>query len=796
MAAVLMRLRSEARRRWHAWVALGIAIGIAAGAAIAAAAGALRADSAYPRYVSAQRAAHVMLGGIGADDPATIDEIRRQIQSFPEVVDSEIGQFVSSSAVVRRTGKIAAFPNIVVVGSNETRQGFTFDIPKLLEGRMYTREAPDEGILDWVAADKLDVGLNDVIDVRLLDFADAEGAPRVVLAPVRVVGIAVFPGSVPAVGQTPLSGLAVTPAFMRSYSRNIPPSNDAPSVLLRSDDDIPSFLERVRALPVDVDIVSTLPEHVAGVQRTLRFEVLALWALSTLVGLAAVAIFGQAIARMTLVESADFSSLGALGMQRAAMTVIGIARAGFVGAIATIVAAGVAVAASVLTPIGISRLVEPDPGLALNGVVLAVGLAATLLIVPALAAWPSFRTAKAGEPAGPRRPSSLADAVAARAPVATATGVRMALDPGRGRRAIPVRTAVLGSLIGIAAVTASLVFASSLAHLIRTPELYGFNWSEIVIAEGSGPELEEALAEDPDVEAMSRGGVVNMLIAGKPLVPFVYEPGSIVPTILSGRAPVGDDEIALGPSLMRAFDLKIGDSVPVEIPNEGAAPARGRLRIVGTTVVPSVLFQQILPGEGAALTMDAIRRLAPEDVRSEEEIPWIVRYRAGVDVDAKHGALNERFPFLFTIQLRQPAGDLISLTRVERIPVALAGLLGFMAAATLMHALLSSIRRRRPDLAVLKTLGFRTGQIRRAVGWQAAVLAVIALIVALPLGVVAGRWAWSAFATNLGVVDAPRVPLPAIGLIVPATLGLAALISAVPARAAARTQPALVLRAE
>lgn len=798
MAAVWMRLRAEARYRWRAWLALGVAIGIASGASIAAASGALRADSAYPRFVQAQRAAHVTLGGIAADEAAVIEDIRRRIASFPEVVDSQVGQFVTGSAVVRRTGKVAAFPNILVVGSTEARQGIDFDKPKLLEGRLYDRSAPDEGIIDWIAADKLGVGLGDVVDVRLFDVeGGGESAPAVVLAPVRVVGIAVFPGSVPAVGQTPLSGLAVTPAFMRSYAKYVSSSNDAPTVLLGGEEDIASFLTRVRELPNAVDIVSTLPDHVAGVQRTLRFEVLALWALSALLGLGAVAIFGQALTRMTLVESAGFSSLGALGMSRAALTVVGIARGCAVGGVATLVACGVAVAASTFTPIGISRVVEPEPGIALNGMVLAVGLAATLLAVAALTVWPSFRAAKAGEPTIPRRPSVLAAAVAGRAPVATATGIRMALDPGRGRRAVPTRTAVLGSLIGIAAVAASLVFASGLGHLIRTPELYGFNWSQIVAAQGEEEsKLEDAFRQDPDVQAMSRGGVINLVVGGKPLIPFVYEPGPIGPTILSGRAPMADDEIVLGPSLMRALDLRMGDSVAVEIPQEGARSARGRLRVVGTTVVPAVLFQQVQPGEGAAMTMDAIRRIAPDMIRPGQELPWIVRYRPGVDVDAKHGALHERFPFMFTIQLRQPGGDLISLVRVEQIPVALAGLLAFMAAATLMHALLSSIRRRRHDLAVLKTLGFQTGQVRRAVGWQASVLAAIALAAGLPLGIVAGRWAWRAFATDLGVVDVPRVPLVAIGLIVPATLVLAAMIAAFPARAAARTRPATVLRAE
>jgi hypothetical protein len=796
MPAVAMWLRVQARRRWRAWLALGVLIGIASGASIAAAAGARRADSAYPRFVLQQRSAHVTLGGIASDSPAEIARIRKQIEAFPEVVASNTGQFVSDVAIVRRTGRIAAFPNVLVLGDVEPPKGITFDRVKMLEGRFYDPSAPDEAIVDWIAADRLELRLGDIVDVQLLDFAHGtESAPARVKVPVRVVGIGVFPNSVPAVGQVALSGLAVTPAFMRANATYIPPSNDAPSVLLRSETDIPSFLARVRALPSEVDIPATLPEHVAGVKRTLRFEVLALGTLSALIGAASVAIFGQAIARTTFVESDDLPVLGALGMSRGALVGVGIARAGAIGIVATIIAAGVGVVGSLLTPIGISRVVEPAPGIAVDSVVLAIGLAATALIVPILALRPSFQTARSRDGEISPRPSAVA-AAAQRAPVATAMGVRMALEAGRGRRSVPVRTAVLGSLVGIAALAASLVFASSLAYLIRTPELYGFNWSMIVTNQGDPSELEAALTNDPDVEALSRGGALNMMIGGKPLIPFVYEAGGIEPTILSGRAPVAADEIALGPSLMRALHLRLGGSVSVEVDDEASPPARGSLRVVGTTVVPPLLFQELQPGEGAALTLEALRRLSPGSVRSEDEIPWIVRYRAGVDPGAKQGALKNRFPSLFTIQLREPGGDLISLIRVENTPIALAGLLGFMASATLIHALLSSIRRRRRDVAILKTLGLRTEQVRSAVRWQAAVLATMALIPGLPLGIAAGRWAWSAFATNLGVVDVPRVPSLAIALIVPGTLLLATMIAAPPARAAARSPAAVVLRTE
>jgi ABC-type lipoprotein release transport system permease subunit len=49
-----------------------------------------------------------------------------------------------------------------------------------------------------------------------------------------------------------------------------------------------------------------------------------------------------------------------------------------------------------------------------------------------------------------------------------------------------------------------------------------------------------------------------------------------------------------------------------------------------------------------------------------------------------------------------------------------------------------AVRQRRPELAVLKTIGFRRDQVHATVAWQALYLAPIALVLGLPLGVLAG----------------------------------------------------------
>ena len=75
-------------------------------------------------------------------------------------------------------------------------------------------------------------------------------------------------------------------------------------------------------------------------------------------------------------------------------------------------------------------------------------------------------------------------------------------------------------------------------------------------------------------------------------------------------------------------------------------------------------------------------------------------------------------------------------------------------------------------------------------------LAIIGLVLGVPLGIAAGRWLWALFADQVGIPPSVAVPLAAALILPPATLLLANLIAALPGRAAAKTQPAVVLRTE
>jgi ABC-type antimicrobial peptide transport system permease subunit len=150
----------------------------------------------------------------------------------------------------------------------------------------------------------------------------------------------------------------------------------------------------------------------------------------------------------------------------------------------------------------------------------------------------------------------------------------------------------------------------------------------------------------------------------------------------------------------------------------------------------------------------------------------------------------------YQFQLPQRPTDLVNFGQVQNLPLLLAGLVALLAAATLAHTLVTSIRRRRRDLAILKMLGFVPAQVRWTVAWQATTFVSVALLIGLPVGIAVGRVVWSAFATNLGTLPEPVTPSLRLLLTIPAAVVLANMIAVVPAIIAGRMRPAPALRAE
>jgi ABC-type antimicrobial peptide transport system permease subunit len=145
--------------------------------------------------------------------------------------------------------------------------------------------------------------------------------------------------------------------------------------------------------------------------------------------------------------------------------------------------------------------------------------------------------------------------------------------------------------------------------------------------------------------------------------------------------------------------------------------------------------------------------------------------------------------------VERPA-QIVNYRTIGATPVLLAAGLAAGAVLALGLTLAASVRRRRRDLALLKTLGFTQRQLSAAIAWQSTVAAVIGVVVGTPLGIVVGRQLWILFARSLSAVPDPTTPVLSVVLVVAGALIFANLVAAFPGRTASRTPTALVLRTE
>ena len=129
---------------------------------------------------------------------------------------------------------------------------------------------------------------------------------------------------------------------------------------------------------------------------------------------------------------------------------------------------------------------------------------------------------------------------------------------------------------------------------------------------------------------------------------------------------------------------------------------------------------------------------------------------------------------------------------MRALPWALAAFLAVVALIAIVHALVSTVRRRRRDLAVLRTLGLLDRQLSALVLWQAATFAVIGLGLGIPIGLVAGRFVWHEVARGIGVDGTGTIPTVAVLLVVVVVV-VALAVAAVPAHYARRVHPATTL---
>ena len=286
------------------------------------------------------------------------------------------------------------------------------------------------------------------------------------------------------------------------------------------------------------------------------------------------------------------------------------------------------------------------------------------------------------------------------------------------------------------------------------------------------------------------------------------------------------NEVVLGAATMAQLHKRLGQNVTLSYGTPADAPIYlppTRLRIVGTATFPAIGFAStvsdhtsmgtgvLIPFQDAAQVVRGRngQRAGPGPRRAEPGPRPDPNGRPdGRRRSRTSIASSRRRTRAFAGSTGGAAGNAIVVQGVQR-PAEIANyrtigltpallvtglVLGAIAALTL--TLVASVRQRRRDLALLKTIGFVRRQLAAAVAWQATTAAVVGIVVGIPLGVVVGRWLWDLFAEQINAVPYPTVSVPSVVLVALGTVLLANLVAALPARSAARTPTAFMLRAE
>ena len=805
--------RTTFRHRWRAYVGLVLLLGITGGLSLFALAGARRTQSTYHRYLKAVNAS-TMAVDTGQYDQSTLETIA----AFPEVRKSQT--YVAPLVAHLDHGKPIFQENFEALASLDGRF-FEQDRFVATQGRLPNPRRTNEVAVNAAAAKQFGYSVGQKLMLGTFNPADFNGPGAFANPPdpvktmrATVVGIGLFPNEV-LQDDTDVSPLVL---FTPAYTRRVLPwvQYEWQGLTLKHGDaDVAALKNRYVKLldpgaPQFFRISSTTTFHVLQAVRPLS---IALGIFGGIMGLTCFLLVLQALARQLRGEAEARLALRAMGATPRGSTSAAALGLSLVVIAGVMLAVLLATAASPLMPLGKMHVIEVAPGFDFDGLVLGAGalvLVLALGVATWIIAWRTTPRRQSADSAATRRPSKVVG-VAQRIglPATAVVGLRLAVEPGRGRTAVPVRSVMSGVAIAVLALVAAMTFGSSLTALVATPRLYGWAWDATLLDGGGYGETrvnpaKTVFARDTNVAGYAGGYFGTDDIEGISTPLLGVTPGAAVhPPILKGRPVAKRTEVVVGSRTLSQLHKRVGDSITL-----GSGPNAHKLRIVGTATLPTI---GIIHGEYTSLGVGAMvdSTLVPGYTANLNQDQGgggyvgpnvlFVKFRRGVDKKAalkklqhEMGPVGSDPGSLVLLRAQRPA-EIVNATEIGSSPKLIAGALGVAALASLGLALATSVRRRRFDLAVLKTLGFTRRQLAATVRWQAGATVLAGLIVGVPSGVIIGHVLWRQFAQQLDVVPQPSTPFATIAAISVAAIIVALVAAAIPARAARRVRSARLL---
>jgi hypothetical protein len=806
-------LRLDVRRRWRSLIVLGLLVALTTGTVLAAVAGARRGQTAFDRLWARTLPADV---AVLANQPG-FDWSK--VEALPEV--SGTGLFVVFyGAQVSGTGAAGRFSDADMTFPPANLGMLTaVERPVILAGRMFDPARADEVLASphYLSAHHLNIGAE--LTVHLSSPAQATGGfdastgkPLGPVTKVHIVGVMKSAFWTDGPGDT--GAIMPTFAFVRKYQPDIVGGNpdetaDYTNALIRLKGGaaaIPAFkadLARVTGR-ADIDVWDNAAQIGDPIRKATGYEAACLLAFGIAALLAALFLIGQTIARYASGAGEDLRVLQAVGLTRRQAALSAAVAPGLAAAAGATVGVAGALIASLWMPIGLASIVEPDPGFDADWLILGPGWAAAVILVAAGTGLLIRSALSAGRGrAAPRGSAVAAAATRAGLPVTAVVGARFALEPGRGRSALPVFPAIAGAVAGVLGVLAAFTFSAGVSDAVTHPERFGITWQLDTFyglnGQDFGPaaQVAQAAAASPDVAGFLDLRVGGAQSSGVSIESFTYSPvdGKRVPVVLTtGRMPGTPSEITLAPTTARKLHARVGSTLQL---SGGTVPHT--MTVTGTGFVPAAGHNSY--DEGAWLTPGGFDQLFHGAHYAFKFHVALVTLTRGTDPGAAARTINattakikggDALPFTPA----EPAETLTTLEDLRVLPTALGGFLALLALGAVGYALSTAVRRRRRELAVLRTLGLTSRQARLVIVTQATLLALVGLAAGIPLGLAVGRAVWRVVADLTPLAYQPPFSPWALALIAPAALLCVNLLALWPGRRAARLRPGQVLRAE
>ncbi|MGC0311844.1 FtsX-like permease family protein [Kitasatospora acidiphila] len=375
------------------------------------------------------------------------------------------------------------------------------------------------------------------------------------------------------------------------------------------------------------------------------------------------------------------------------------------------------------------------------------------------------------------------------------SGLPRAVSLGLGQPfARPARTALTMAAIvlGVTAVTLATGLSSTILAAGRSGSPPVGTGVEVDLGQATDRQQEPKLSPD-EIEARLRALPGTRLLTRRylTLVSMTGSSQSVYAdfyggddwqreaNVTVGRLPTGPDEVVAGPAFLAQHGLHLGDRVTLELAGRQLSVA-----IVGE------------PLEGNASVVTSNWQTALDLTPQPRVNSYEVRIAPGTDSVAYAKAVQAIDPGLYP-SVQTPSGATAPTVSVVGFTTVFSILLGSVAALGVFNTVLLTVRERRRELGMLKSIGMTPRQVVAMTLTSVAGLGLASAAIGVPLGILVHRLIVDHIPIMVfseAMKDVWHMP-QLIGLAL-AGVGIALLGALVPARGAARLPIAEALRTE